>query len=100
MFHLQTVDKVCNMLQGVDTVYGIVRKVSASGISRNIDLYVIKDNQPVYLTGYASIVQDYKLAKDRGMVVGGCDMDMVSHCVSTLCEACGIDYRNVRSEVL
>lgn len=96
----QAVEKVKTMLQGVETIYGIVRHVSASGMSRNIDLYIIKDNQPVWLTGYASIILGYKLAKDRGMVVGGCGMDMVFHCVSTLCEACGIDYRSVRSEVL
>lgn len=96
----QTVEKVKCMLAGIDTVYGIVRHVSASGMSRNIDLYIIKDNRPVYLTGYASIILGYRLTKDRGMVVGGCGMDMIYHCVSTLCDACGIDYRCIRSEVL
>ncbi len=68
-----------------DTVYGVVRHVSRSGMSRNIDLYVIRNNTPVYLTGYASKVLDYSLAKhDRGMVDGGCGMDMVFHCVYSL----------------
>lgn len=90
---------VKEMLEGVDTVYGIVRKVSASGMSRNIDLYIIKNNRPVFLTGWASIVLGYKRV-DQGMRVGGCGMDMVFHCVSSLAEACGIDYKTIRSEVL
>lgn len=96
----QTKEKVKAMLQGVDAVYGIVRKVSSSGISRDIDLYIIKDNRPVYLTGYASVILGYSLSKDRGMKVGGCGMDMVFHCVSSLVESCGIDYKSIRSEII
>lgn len=93
------IKRVRELLAGVDTVYGIVRKVSASGMSRNIDLYVIKDNRPVYLTGYASTVLCYSLA-DRGMRVNGCGMDMVFACVSSLVEACGFDYKAFSSEVI
>lgn len=93
------IKRVKDLLAGVDTIYGIVRKVSASGMSRNIDLYVIRDNQLVYLTGYASIVLGYKRV-DQGMRVGGCGMDMVFHCASSLVEVCGIDYKTIKSEVI
>lgn len=96
----QTKEKVKAILEGVDTIYGIVRKVSSSGMSRDIDLYIIKDNKPFYLTGYASIILGYSLSKDRGMKVQGCGMDMVFHCVSSLTESCGIDYKSIRSEIL
>lgn len=96
----QTKEEVKAILEGVDTIYGIVRKVSSSGMSRDIDLYIIKDNKPVYLTGYASIILGYSRSKDRGIKVGGCGMDMVFHCVSSLAEACGIDYKTIRSEIL
>lgn len=96
----QSIEKVKAMLEGVDTVYGIVRHVSASGMNRDIDLYIIKDNRPVYLTGYASTILDYPMAKNRGMKVGGCGMDMVFHCVSSLAQAIGRDYKTLRSEII
>jgi hypothetical protein len=96
----QYIEMIAPWIKEAEKVYGIVRKVSASGMSRNIDLYIIRDNAPVYLTYYAAKILGWKLAKDRGIVVSGCGMDMIFHTVSTLCEACGIDYKNVRSEVL
>ena len=100
LYRKQCKDKVKAMLQGIDTVYGIVRKVSSSGMSRDIDLYIIKDNELVYLTGYTHVILDYPMSKDRGMKVRGCGMDMVFHCVSSLCSAVGIDYKNIRSEII
>lgn len=82
--HQQSIEKVKALLEGVDTVYGIVRHVSASGMSRDIDLYIIKDNRPIYLTGHAATILGYPMAKSRGMKVGGCGMDMVFHCVDSL----------------
>lgn len=100
MYKQQCKDKVKAMLEGVSAIYGIVRKVSSSGMSRDIDLYSIKDNQLQYLTGYASVILGYSLSKDRGMKVGGCGMDMVFHCVSSLAESVGIDYKTIRSEII
>lgn len=100
IYRQQCKDKVKAMLEGVSTIYGIVRKVSSSGMSRDIDLYIIKDNQLQYLTGYASVILGYSMSKYRGMKVGGCGMDMVFHCVSSLAESVGIDYKTIRSEII
>lgn len=100
LYRAQCIEKVRAMLENVDTVYGIVRHVSASGMSRDIDLYIIADNCPVYLTGYASTILNYPLAKSRGMKVGGCGMDMVFHCVSSLAYAIGRDYKTLKSEII
>ena len=100
LYRAQCIDKVKTMLENVDTVYGIVRHVSASGMSRDIDLYIIADNRPVYLTEYASTILDYPMAKNRGMKVGGCGMDMVFHCVSSLAYAIGHDYKTLKSEII
>ncbi len=97
---LQYIERIAPWIKESGKVYGIVRKISKTGMSRNIDLYVIRGNEMVYLTGYAAKILGWKLAKDRGMVVSGCGMDMVFHTISTLCGACGIDYKTVRSEVL
>jgi hypothetical protein len=62
-------------------------------MSRTIDLYVIRDNAPVYLTGYVSKVLGYPLARsNRGMAVNGCGMNMIFHCVYSLARAlfCGV----------
>lgn len=100
LYRLQSIEKVKALLEGVETVYGIVRHVSTSGTNRDIDLYVILDNRPVYLTGYASAILGYPMAKNRGMKVGGCGMDMVFHCVSSLAQAIGRDYKTLRSEII
>jgi hypothetical protein len=100
MYRRQCLEKVKTMLDGIDTVYGIVRHVSASGMSRDIDLYIIADNRPVYLTGYASTILNYPMGKNQGMKVGGCGMDMVFHCVSSLAQAIGRDYKTLKSEII
>lgn len=100
LYRAQCIDKVKTMLENVDTVYGIVRHVSASGMSRDIDLYIIKDNRLVYLTGYASTILGYPMSKNQGMKVGGCGMDMVFHCVSSLAQAIGRDYKTLKSEII
>lgn len=67
------------------TVYTVLRSVSRSGMSRVIDLYVIQDGEPRWLSGYARHVLDYRLAKqDRGLCVSGGGMDMGFHLVHSL----------------
>lgn len=67
------------------TVYGIVRSVSRSGMSRTIDFYSVDkdDGSMVYLTGYFSAVTGWS-RNDRGALrVSGCGMDMIFHAVYT-----------------
>lgn len=61
---------------GRSEVYCILRHVSSSGMARHIDFITIRDGEPVHLTGYIAEVCGYRLAKQRGLVVGGCGMDM------------------------
>lgn len=72
-----------NLLSDGDTVYTILRHVSASGMSRRIDLYIFKDNKPIYLSGFYAIMQGEEPPTD-GYKVGGCGMDMGFHLVYTL----------------
>ena len=72
-----------NLLSDGDTVYTILRHVSASGMSRRIDLYTFKENKPVYLSGYYAMMQGEEPPTD-GYKVGGCGMDMGFHLVYTL----------------
>lgn len=75
------------------TVYCILKGVSRSGMSRNIEFYAIQDDKrPQWLTGYMSAIgvvnqsrKDWEQSK--GAKVHGCGMDMGFHCVSNLAHA-------------
>jgi hypothetical protein len=70
-----------------DTVYTVLRSVSASGMSRTMSLKVVKGLQILDITYYASIVLGWKLTEingSRALRVGGCGMDMGFHTVYTL----------------
>ena len=80
----QALESLKNLLNEGDNVYTILRHVSASGMTRHIDLYTFKDNKKVYLSGYFSKAFSYRMAKSGGLVVGGCGMDMGYHLVYIL----------------
>jgi hypothetical protein len=65
-----------------DTVYTVLRHVSSSGMSRCIDVYTIKNNEPLFLTYWTSKLLGYRINQDKGgLVVGGGGMDMGWHVV-------------------
>lgn len=66
------------------TVYTSLRHVSRSGMSRRIDLYVIRDNSPVWLSGWYKTATDTKRGKYDEVTVSGCGMDMGYHLVYNL----------------
>ena len=72
----QCADDLRRVLVVGDRVYCVLRHVSASGMTRRIDFYAIKDGVPVRLSGQMSGLLSYKLHKQGGLVVGGCGMDM------------------------
>lgn len=81
---LEQLSNIFNSTPWDDSVYAVLRHVSSSGMSRNIDFYVIRDNQPRYITGLIAQALDYKLSKNGGLTVGGCGMDMGFHVIYTL----------------
>jgi hypothetical protein len=77
-------DALKRVLSPGDTVYGIVRTVSRSGLSRTIDFYAIQQNQPIYLSGYMSTLLGISRNKEGALKVSGCGMDMIFATVSDL----------------
>lgn len=70
-------------------VYTCLRSVSASGMSRTMDVYVIKKNQPLRLTWTVARALDYTYDRRKeAMRVSGCGMDMGFHVVHSL--ACAL----------
>ena len=61
------------ILKPGDTVYCVLRNVSRSGMSRQIDFYA---EGMQYLTGYIAEACDYPRHKGGPLKVGGCGMDM------------------------
>lgn len=57
------------------TVQCVLRQVARSGMSRNIDFYVIVDGDLRYLSAYFSRIYPGTLT-DNGFRVSGCGMDM------------------------
>lgn len=68
-----------------DRVYTILRHRAASGMTRFLDLYVIRDNQPRRITWQAAKALGWTYDNKRDALrVGGCGMDMGFHAVYTL----------------
>jgi hypothetical protein len=84
LYKAQAIESLRTLLKPGDTVYTVLRHVSASGMSRDIDLYVFRDNKPQYLTNYAATALDWPMSKNKGIKVGGCGMDMGFHLVYSL----------------
>ena len=72
------------ILKPGDTIYTVLRHVSKSGMSRDIDLYKMTADGPEYLSGYAATALGERRAPDQGIRVGGCGMDMGFHLVYNL----------------
>ena len=66
------------------TVWTVLRHVSASGMTRWIDLYVIKKNEPMRITWHVSQLVGTYDRKREALKVGGCGMDMGFHVVHNL----------------
>jgi hypothetical protein len=81
----EAAEKLRAFISPGDTIYTTLRKVSRSGMSRIIDLHVIKDGEPRWI-GYTAATALGMTWKDReqGVKVGGCGMDMGFHLVYEL----------------
>lgn len=72
----EAVQHLRRFVKAGDTIYTVLRHVSSNGMSRRIDVYVIKNNRPYYLTGWVAQACGYRRHKDGPLVVGGTGMDM------------------------
>ena len=71
------IEKLREILKPGDIVYTTVKHVSRSGMSRSIDVHVIRDNQPVWLSYWVAKAIDAGFdERHEAVKMGGCDMDM------------------------
>ncbi|KKL77358.1 hypothetical protein LCGC14_2035670 [marine sediment metagenome] len=68
-----------------DTIYTTLKHVSRSGMSRSIDVHIIKANKPRWLSRSVAEILNWGFDEKREAVkVSGCGMDMGFHLVYTL----------------
>lgn len=72
------------MLKPGDVIWCVLRKVASTGMSRQIDFYVIRDNEPFWITGRIAAVLGWRQAKNDSLIVSGCGMDAGFHTVYSL----------------
>ncbi len=77
-------EKLKEILDGVDTVYTIIRHVSQSGLYRVISLYIIQDNQPYCIDYLAGKILEGIDNRHGGCKASGAGMDAGFHLVYTL----------------
>ena len=70
-------------------IYGDVKSVSSSGMSRKIAFYMVKDNEIINITYLVSMILDEKQPSKNKynefvINVRGAGMDMVFHCIYSL----------------
>ena len=79
------------------TIYAKVVRVSASGMSRHIRLYFLKDGEIVDISYWSAKALEWRYKGDgynEGIIVSGCGMDMMLHTVCSLSYAMGYGAMN------
>jgi hypothetical protein len=65
-------------------IYTGLQHVSASGMMREIKVYVMKDNEPIHISYSVACVLGYSQGKSDGIRVAGCGMDMGYHIMMSI----------------
>ena len=75
---LEAMSNLKEILPEGTTIWTAVSHVASSGMSRHINLYIIKNNEPVNIDSWAAKALQYRQAKtgNEGVVVTGTGMDM------------------------
>jgi hypothetical protein len=80
----EALDQLHALINKGDTLYTVIRSAAKSGMSRTIDVYVIKPQTRngatthglTYLSGYIAKVLDLPRNNDGALKITGCGMDM------------------------
>lgn len=73
----EALTRLREMLKPGDRVHGIVRQVSRSGMSRQIDFFLLGDDGPLCLSWHIATALEYGRAPSGALKVGGCGMNMI-----------------------
>ena len=97
---LETLNWLRTFLKPGDEILTVLRHVSRSGMSRSIDLYVVKKGNPIQLSRRVAEALDMKIDETNGGIkIGGCGMDMGFALVYNLAATIfpdGVSHRGLR----
>ena len=71
-----------------DTIYTVLRHVSASGEQREISVKMVDAGRIIHLDWLVSEALELKRGKHNGLIIRGCGMDMGFHLVDNILQAC------------
>lgn len=77
-------DFLLSVLRPGDAIYGLVRQVALSGMSRHISFFIPLSGGIKDISWHVAKILDYKQAGTGALKVSGCGMDMVFHCIYNL----------------
>lgn len=81
----QAIAYLRGLIKPGDTVFTSVKHVSQSGMSRIIDVHLIRDNEPMRIAWKVGLATGTSYDKKwEALRVGGCGMDMCFHTVYLL----------------
>lgn len=89
LLQLQCAKELRPLFRPSKKVYAIIRKVSASGMTRHIDFYAYNKGRMEPLTYRMAVCLGWRYYKGN-LVISGCGMDMVFHTVDSLCRTIGL----------
>jgi hypothetical protein len=72
-----------------DTIYTVIRHVSASGMQREISVKMIDAGRIIHLDYLVGAALDLKSGTHNGLKIRGCGMDMGFHLVDSINRVCG-----------
>ncbi len=74
----EAAQELVNILSTIptDTIYTVIRHVSASGMSREISVKMIDTGRIINLDWLVSNATGRKIGKHGGLIIKGCGMDM------------------------
>jgi len=78
------VERLRELLEGVDRVYWILRHVSRSGMYRVISLCIVKNNEILLIDHLAAPLLEGYDEKHGGLKAHGCGMNMGFHLIYNL----------------
>jgi hypothetical protein len=80
-------EQLDNILKPGSVVYALIRHVSSSGMSRDIDLYTVRGGEILRITWASAMVLGRSFSKDGAIRIGGAGMDMGFALVYELAQA-------------
>ena len=75
----EALDRLREILSPGDTLHAIVKHMGRSGMYRSIDIYMIRDNEPRWVSGLIARAGLFRLDKYDALRVGGREMNTGLH---------------------